>query len=287
MRFQAGCSVWYDRFVRDLVWKVWFWQLAHAVVFAVLERIKPVRSWTWFDWRRLSDAANYLCFHGQMYLTSYLVATCLSRPTWRLLSGLGWAPFVREHQLLYDLPLPLQTVLFVITADFLKYWIHIALHKVPFLWTFHKTHHSVREDEMSFVVGARFHIVEGLFYSVALFIPLMLLYTKPVCGFLAGVVMTFTSYFTHANIDVGYRSWVYLVNSPRMHHWHHSYDLPEGKVWNYGTTLSIWDWIFRTAYLPAEGHAKRLGFSGQDRMPNHVLGHQLYPLVRRRSDQKK
>src|ERR1700752_1249741 len=40
------------------------------------------------------------------------------------------------------LPWPLQFFLAVVVADICEYFIHLALHKVPFLWRFHAIHHS-------------------------------------------------------------------------------------------------------------------------------------------------
>ncbi|WP_020535651.1 sterol desaturase family protein [Lewinella cohaerens] len=61
----------------------------------------------------------------------------------------------------------------------------------------------------------------------------------------------------------------YLFNSPEMHIWHHSYDLPEERRYgvNFGLTLAIWDYIFRTAYIPHNGQDIRLGFPGVENFP--------------------
>ena len=61
----------------------------------------------------------------------------------------------------------------------------------------------------------------------------------------------------------------YLFNSPEMHIWHHAYDLPEGHRYgvNFGLTLSLWDWLFGTAYIPHNGRDIRLGFPGVEEYP--------------------
>ncbi|MCB0515418.1 MAG: sterol desaturase family protein [Chitinophagales bacterium] len=68
----------------------------------------------------------------------------------------------------------------------------------------------------------------------------------------------------------------YIFNSPEMHIWHHAYDLPpqHTKGINFGLTLSCWDYIFGTAYIPYNGRDIRLGFPGMEKYP-HDLGHQL------------
>ncbi|MEN0003624.1 MAG: sterol desaturase family protein [Bacteroidota bacterium] len=62
----------------------------------------------------------------------------------------------------------------------------------------------------------------------------------------------------------------YLFNSPEMHIWHHSYDLPEDRRYgiNFGITLAIWDYLFRTAYIPHSGQHIKLGFPGVDAFPD-------------------
>ena len=61
----------------------------------------------------------------------------------------------------------------------------------------------------------------------------------------------------------------YLFNSPEMHIWHHSYELPEERRFgvNFGLTLAIWDYIFQTAYIPHDGEQIRLGFPGIETFP--------------------
>jgi hypothetical protein len=61
----------------------------------------------------------------------------------------------------------------------------------------------------------------------------------------------------------------YIFNSPEMHIWHHSYELPEDRRSgiNFGLTLSTWDYIFGTAYIPHDGREIRLGFPGIEEFP--------------------
>lgn len=65
----------------------------------------------------------------------------------------------------------------------------------------------------------------------------------------------------------------YLFNSPEMHIWHHSYDLPEDRKYgiNFGLTLAVWDYIFGTAYIPESGRDIRLGFPGVEEFPQDFV----------------
>jgi len=62
-----------------------------------------------------------------------------------------------------------------------------------------------------------------------------------------------------------------LFNSPEMHIWHHSYDLPPDRQTgvNFGLTLAIWDYIFKTNYIPHNGRDIRLGFPGVEEFPDN------------------
>lgn len=65
----------------------------------------------------------------------------------------------------------------------------------------------------------------------------------------------------------------YVFNSPEMHIWHHSYELPEERKMgiNFGLTLAIWDYIFGTAYLPKDGRNIPLGFPGVEKFPDNFI----------------
>ena len=65
-----------------------------------------------------------------------------------------------------------------------------------------------------------------------------------------------------------------IFNSPEMHIWHHSYELPKGKDYgiNFGLTLAIWDYIFDTARIPHDGRDIRLGFPNIETFPKDFAG---------------
>jgi len=69
-----------------------------------------------------------------------------------------------------------------------------------------------------------------------------------------------------------------LFNSPEMHIWHHSYELPEDRRYgiNFGLTLAVWDYIFGTAYVPYEGRDIRLGFPGVEKFPKDFVSQNLH-----------
>jgi len=68
----------------------------------------------------------------------------------------------------------------------------------------------------------------------------------------------------------------YIFNSPEMHIWHHSYELPKERRYgvNFGLTLSLWDYVFGTAYIPHNGREIKLGFPGVEEFPD-TFGKQI------------
>ena len=46
---------------------------------------------------------------------------------------------------------------------------------------------------------------------------------------------------------------------------------------NYGISLSIWDYLFKTAYIPRSGRDEKLGFSGDENFPRTFWKQVIYP----------
>ena len=180
------------------------------------------------------------------------------------------------------LPYGLGLVVFFIVSDFVQWNTHRLLHRVPFLWNFHKVHHSVKE--MGFAAHLRYHWMEPVVYKSLLYIPIAL-----IGGFEAqdvAIVHFFAltvGHINHANLGWDYGLFKYLFNNPKMHIWHHAKELPEHVRYgaNYGLTLSIWDYLFKTDYIPHNGRDIELGFAGDEDFPTDFLSQELYPLKKK------
>ncbi len=139
-----------------------------------------------------------------------------------------------------------ELVLTVLLIDILTYGMHVLFHITPFLWRFHRMHHS--DTEMDATSGARFHIGEhtisvcvrcGLYVVCAMKLEYIIVYETV---FLANV------FFHHANLSIGTRVdrlYRILLTSPDMHKVHHSNIRSEHDS-NYTSLLSVWDRIFGT-----------------------------------------
>ena len=173
---------------------------------------------------------------------------------------------------------PVRIFIFFIVVDFVQWWTHRLLHKFEFLWNFHKVHHSVKQ--MGFAAHLRYHWMEPVVYNSIKYIPLAI-----IGGFSAQDVAfvhffnIFIGHLNHANINWDYGWLKYILNNPKMHIWHHSKELPEDRQTgvNFGITLSIWDYIFKTNYIPHSGRDIELGFDGDEDFPKDFIKQELYP----------
>lgn len=177
----------------------------------------------------------------------------------------------------------LQLVLFFLIADVAQWGVHVLLHRVPVLWQFHKVHHSVKE--MGFAAHLRYHFMENVFYQPAKFVALSLIFGFELeYAFYVYYTATLIGHLNHANLNLDYGPLRYLFNNPKMHIWHHAKDLPEQHPYgmNFGISLSIWDYLFGTAYIPHDGRDIELGFPDDETYPQTFWGHLIEPFKRKK-----
>ncbi len=178
-----------------------------------------------------------------------------------------------------DLPKWFGLIVFFLVSDFVQWNTHRLLHRVSWLWNFHKVHHSVKE--MGFAAHLRYHWMEPVVYKSLLYIPLALIANYSAQD--VAIVYFFAiaiGHLNHANLGWDYGLLKYVFNNPKMHIWHHAKELPKHVRFgvNYGLTLSIWDYIFKTDYVPHSGRDIELGFEGDEQFPKDFLQQELYPL---------
>lgn len=166
---------------------------------------------------------------------------------WREQMGLTWI----GQQAIW-----LQLVMLLVTKDLLQWCVHYAMHHVPYLWVFHRTHHST--EEMDWLSNWRFHWVEILVYQTVLYVPATLVGVSGEAAYGCAIVSTTLGHFAHANLRWDIGPLKYIFNSPGMHAWHHVHPDHGPENRNFGISLALWDWLFGTAYVPKEAPA-RLG----------------------------
>ncbi|MEZ5354815.1 MAG: sterol desaturase family protein [Bryobacteraceae bacterium] len=247
-----------------MIYAVWLAGL--GLVFLLAERIWPrnpsqrlFRRGIWSDLAYIVFNSEYLGVLIAIAFARLAPLLGLQRLQLGLIAGAGfWTQFV---------------VLFFV-LDFLQWCVHNLLHRVGFLWEFHKVHHSI--VELDWIGNWRIHWVEIVVYRSLLYTPFALLgFAGPVM-FWVGVLNTLAGHFAHANLRWHIGPLRYVINSPELHIWHHTHPTSGPPNRNFALTLAIWDWIFGTAYLPGHDPA-RLGFTGIEQYPAQLPGQFVAP----------
>ncbi len=243
------------------------WLLALGLIFVLAERLWPrspdqpvFRKGIWSDLAYIvfnSDYLGILLSQASIYAIDAL--------------QLGRLPM----GLLKEWSFATQFMLLLVTFDLIRWLIHNLLHRVPLLWEFHKVHHSI--VDMDWLGDWRFHWMEVIVYNSILYIPATILGFRGDVMFSVGIVNTFVGHFAHANLRFHIGPLKYLLNSPEMHIWHHNHPDSGPVNMNFGITLSIWDWLFGTAHVPARQDPRRLGFDGIETYPTQLPGQWLAP----------
>lgn len=98
--------------------------------------------------------------------------------------------------------LPMWSILLIgfVVRDFIQWWIHRLLHRVPKLWEFHKVHHSVQE--MGFAAHLRYHWMENVVYRSLEYIPLALLGIGLYDFFIIHLFTLAWGHFNHSNFSI-------------------------------------------------------------------------------------
>lgn len=136
--------------------------------------------------------------------------------------------------------------------DFLRFFHHLMMHKIPILWKLHKTHHSAKiltplslyriHPLESAMATVRNSLSTGV--SIGLFIFLFNSQFSIVTVFginLFGFLFNFLgSNLRHSHIPVsfGWLEWIFI--SPKQHQIHHSTN-PLYYDKNFGVSLTLWD----------------------------------------------
>ncbi len=254
-----------------------YWLIGLSVLVFALEIIVPwrkkqpvLRKGFWLD-------AFYVLFN--FFLFSLVAYNALSNVGVELFNDfLGLFGVENIIALQVDsLPVWAQLLIMFFIADFVQWNVHRMLHRVPWLWNFHKVHHSVKQ--MGFAAQFRFHFMETIVYKTIQYIPLAMIGFGIEQFFVVHMFAVFVGHLNHANLDWSYGKLGYIFNNPKMHIWHHSKELPEQHPYgmNFGLTLSIWDYIFGTAYIPKSGRDIEIGFDGDEDFPDDFGSQVLYP----------
>jgi sterol desaturase/sphingolipid hydroxylase (fatty acid hydroxylase superfamily) len=174
------------------------------------------------------------------------------------------------------LPVWLQYVILFILVDFSQWFAHFLLHRVNFLWQFHKIHHA--QETLGFASTRHFHFFEFFILKPFLFIPMKLVGFSAekyfLCHMWFGYFLTF---YSHCNVKFSWGFLDYIIINPETHYWHHSKNIPGKYGVNFASILTVWDLLFGHFYLPKEKNIEpELGIPNNN-VPENFWGQLWFP----------
>ena len=185
--------------------------------------------------------------------------------------------------------LVLYTVTLTVLNDLFSYLIHFCMHKLPFLWEFHKIHHSAtslnpltqyRIHPIELVINnirsiVIFGLVTGFFdYLSAHQIDKMVFLGVNIFHF---IFLLLGANLRHSHVKLKYPKFLeYIFISPFQHQIHHSNN-PLHFNKNMGSKFAIWDWILGSLVLSRSVGKIRFGVGNDDSQYDSFLKNLLNP----------
>jgi sterol desaturase/sphingolipid hydroxylase (fatty acid hydroxylase superfamily) len=183
-----------------------------------------------------------------------------------------YAPFLRLT-VLQGLHPVVEFAVFTVLLDGVHYWVHRWLHASPTLWAFHSVHHA--PASLTVLTNFRFHAVDVLFRTAALYLPGLVLGIRAAPWAAAGLLLLWLEMLAHSDRDWEYGPAGRVLVSPGFHRVHHSAE-PIASNRNFGFLFSFWDRLFRTGaplLRPAAYGAPGMG------VPESFLGQLVFPFI--------
>jgi sterol desaturase/sphingolipid hydroxylase (fatty acid hydroxylase superfamily) len=236
------------------------------IFFLVLELIRPYRANSVSKLKRWINNIALTLFNSlllQLVFSSAIVGT---------------AVYVQSHKLgvlnMVEIPPWLKVFVTVAFMDFMLYVWHLLNHEMPFLWRFHRVHHS--DLNMDVTTATRFHFGELAVSAVIKISIIFFLGASTLAVLVFESLLVLCAQFQHSSLKVPKwfeaTFWILFV-PPSMHRIHHSVIIKERNT-NYGTIFSLWDRILGTLLSNVNQGNIRIGV-GAYRKPDKLNFHQL------------
>ena len=173
----------------------------------------------------------------------------------------------------YGMIVFMYTIAVFLVSDFTRYWLHRFLHTIPFLWEFHKIHHSAKvltpitfyrvHPVENFLFGLRYSfsigLVTGVFiYFFGAMIDIYMVFGVNVFLFLFSLL---GSNLRHSHVPLSYGRFIekWFI-SPKQHQIHHS---KKHFNKNYGGYIAVWDRVFGTLCLSQSVKVMKFGLRNE------------------------
>lgn len=168
------------------------------------------------------------------------------------------------------LPFWLGLIAFVLLMDLGEYLFHRAQHAIPWLWKLHSLHHS--DPNMTALTANRHFWGDPIIKAVTIW-PVCAALVQPTPAMLAIYLwMGLWHNVVHANINLSFGRWSWLLNSPAYHRRHHSSQAEHFNS-NYSALFPIFD-LISGAYRHPDGFPP----TGQPQRPRTMLEAAIWPI---------
>ncbi|MCG3659389.1 sterol desaturase family protein [Aliarcobacter butzleri] len=161
------------------------------------------------------------------------------------------------------------TISIFVVSDFTRYWLHRFLHTIPFLWEFHKIHHSAKvltpitfyrvHPVENFLFGLRYSLSVGFVTGVFIYLfgAKVDIYMVFGVNIILFVFSLFGSNLRHSHIPFSYGEFIekWLL-SPKQHQIHHD---KKHFNKNFGGYIAIWDRLFGSLTLSKDVKVLKFG----------------------------
>lgn len=265
--------------VMTLIHHYLFWLFLISALCFVLERFFPWRLGQKADRDEIWQDFFWLIFNGHIFGILFAIGYNTINGGIDSLYSRIFGNLPTNVSLLSESSFVVQFVAVLFIGDFIEWAVHYSLHRFLPLWKFHRMHHSIKT--MDWIGNFRFHWFESIYYNTIKYLPLALLGIGGPVLLTAGVFSTLIGHLNHSNLNISYGPLRYVFNSPRMHIWHHEKELRRPHGVNFGIVFSIWDWLFRTAYMPTEGplQPEVIGYHGEEHVSNGIMQRFFVPFL--------
>lgn len=281
--------------------RIYFLYLISSILLAYFVYHKTKKNYSFLQyifhkkvWTSQSAITDYLMvfFNGVFkvfligpYLIYGLYLAFYTNEFW--ISTFGYASF----SLSTTQTLILYTITLTIVGDFATYVVHYTMHKIPWLWEFHKIHHSA--TSLNPVTQYRIHPIELLINNAKSIIVFGVVtgtfdylsnHQVNKMMFLGANVFSVLFLFwganlRHSHVKLKYYNFLeYIFISPVQHQIHHSNNEKHFDK-NMGAKLAIWDWLFGTLIRSRSVGKLQFGLGKEDPYYNSFLKNLYMPFL--------
>lgn len=168
------------------------------------------------------------------------------------------------------------TLLFLLLSDFSRFLLHYALHKIPFLWEFHKVHHAA--EVLTPITLYRVHPIEFFLFRLRSLLVFAVVTGSFFFWFRTGIeplsilkihagIFVFNligANLRHSHIPISFGNALERVFiSPAQHQIHHSVEVKHYDK-NFGSIFSIWDALFGSLFISQKNEKITFGIEAKE-----------------------